>query len=185
MNKIIVFLLLFFVSFNAFYSAEKKDETHSLQEFIIINHNIFPVLDTIITMKDDIKFYKDTKLFSIEFNDDCVRKDLIFVRASGNQIHHYYPDILGYFDYNKHSFVIRGDSIDTTILKKGNKDKNFIFGLPAMRYTAKREPILGDLDVFAVWSIRYKDRNFKILSFFTNNKADSWFDYVEEEYGDE
>ena len=120
----------------------------------------------------------------MEFNTDSVMKDLIFLRAQGNQMNYHYPDILGYFDYKNHSFIIRSDSIYTTIFKKSNNNRDFDFSFPPAKYTIEGIPILGQFDIFAVWSIRFKQENFKILSFFTNDKNDDWFNYIEQEYNE-
>ena len=184
MGRIVVVLLFILASSNVSSQDKKKDEIYFLQEFEVVNSNMFPVLDTIIKLKENIQYYKGTKLFTIEFNEDSIRTDLIFVRAQENQIYYYYPDILGYFDYKEHTFVIRGDFINTTIFQELNSCRDFNFSIPPIEFTTKGEPIIRSFDNFAVWSMRYKDGDFKILSFLTNNKADSWFDYIEEEYNE-
>ncbi|WP_455498916.1 hypothetical protein [Coprobacter sp.] len=179
MNKAVL-ILFFLISFRAFCN-NPKDEIHSLDKYVVVNPNIFPALDSIITMKNGIPYYTYTGLFTIEFDQDSLLTDLIYIEWQKNQIHSYFSDILGYFNYRGHTFVIRGDSIDTSIFKKTDKYRNFIFGVPPIQYTDKGEPIIP-IGAFAVWSIRYKDSHFKILSFFTNNKKDPWFDHIKEEY---
>ena len=172
--------LLILVHFSACCQSTIKKEIYPIEELTVINYNLFSALDTIIQMKEALEWYKGTRFFLIEFDIDSMKPDLIFIRAY-EKISYRYPNIIGFFDYKQHSFVITGNSIDTTIFQKTSKERNFEFGLPPKRYTKKGE-LIFNTGTFAVWSIRYKLDKFKILSFFTDNKNDPWLDNVDAEY---
>ena len=170
------------LSLNTLSAEKERDDIYSLIELKVINSNIFPVLDTIIQMRNCTKF-KTTKLFTIEFNQDSIKIDLIFVTAQEKQIHFAYLDV-GYFDYKEYTFVVRSSFIDSSIFQKTNKRRNFNFSIPQTEYTKEGTPNLRTYSNFAVWTIRNKQGNFKVLSFFTDDKKDKWFDYIEEEYNE-
>lgn len=181
MKKAAIFILLILINFSIFCQNKRKNEIYPIEELKVINFNLFSVLDTIIQMKENMQWYKGTHFFLMEFDEVSTKPDLVFIRAY-EKINYHYPDIIGFFDYRKHSFVIRGNSIDTTIFQKTSNKRDFNFGFPPIRYTKKGEPILGGHETFAVWSIRNKQDKFKILSFFTHNKNDPWIDNVDAEY---
>ena len=179
MKKIIIIILIL-VNFNAFCQSKIKKEIYPVEELKVINYHLFFVLDTIIQMKEDIPCYKGTHFFLIEFDEVSTKPDLIFIRAY-EKITYRDPNIIGFFDYKKHFFVITGNTIDTMLFQKTSNKRNFDFGLPPIRYAKNGVPILAG-ETFAVWSIRNKLGKFKILSFFTHNKNDTWFDNIDVEY---
>jgi len=181
MKNTVILILLFFINFGVSCQSKKK-EIHPIKELNVINFNLFSVLDTIIQMKEEVEWYKGTLFFLVEFDEDSTKPDLIVIRAY-EKISYCYPNIIGFFDYKKHSFVITGNTIDTTIFQKTNKERNFEFGLPPTRYTKKGESILNT-GAFAVWSIRNKQCKFKILGFLTNNENDPWFNNFDTEYNE-
>lgn len=181
-KKATIFILLILVNFSTFCQIKIKKEVYPIEEIKVINFNLFSVLDTIIQMKEKIQWYKESHFFIIEFNEDSLRPDLVFVRIY-EKIDYHYPNILGFFEYKEHFFVIKGNTIDSTIFQKTSKNRNFNFGFAPNRYSKDGEPILGQFDVFAVWSLRYKLGKFKILSFFTDNKNYPCFNNIDEEYG--
>ena len=181
MKEIAIFFLLIFVNFSAFYQNKIKNEIYPIEELEVINFNLFSALDTIIQMKEETQWYKGTHFFLIEIDEISTKPDLIVIRAY-EKIDYHYPSIIGFFDYKNHSFVITGNTIDTTIFQKTSNKRDFDFGFPPKRYTEKGEPFLDDFENFAIWSIRNKQGKFKILSFLTYNKNDPWFDNIDEEY---
>lgn len=179
MYKIFISCLLILISINVF-CVDKNNNIYSLTELNVINPNLLSVLDSIVQTNC---YAKASKLYTVEFNEDSLKTDLIFVRAQGKYIYSAYFD-LGYFNYKNHTFIVRGDSLDGTIFKKNNFKRNFKFSSPPTEYTAKGIPILETYEDFAVWSIRYKLGLFKLLSFFSSNRDDHWFDNIKDEYGD-
>lgn len=186
MVKIIVSSLLILISLNGFSQSKGRKDIHSLQELEVVNSNLLPVLDTVIKMKNDSESFKPAKLFTIEFDWDSIRTDLITIRARGFRLYYYYPDILGYFDYGGYTFVVKGGSLDTSIFQKSDRFHDFNFSLDSMSYINSKGIFTMDefalSDIFAIWAVRYKQGNFKLLAFRTDNEKDKWFDNIEKEY---
>lgn len=172
--------MLIFLTFSIFCQNTKKD-IYPIEELQVINFNLLPVLDTIIQMKEEIQWYKGTLFFIIEFDEDSIKPDLVFVRAY-EKIFYHDPNFIGFFNYKEHFFVIKGNTIDTTIFQKIGKNHNFDIGFPPIRYSKNGEPILGQFNAFAVWSVRYKMGKFTILGFCTHDKNHPWFNNIDKEY---
>ena len=184
MNKTVFFSLFFFVSLCAFCENNTKRKIYPVEVLEVVDINLLSTLDTIIQMKEEIKVYKGAPFFLMEFNEDSLKTDLIFISAY-EKIYYHYPDILGCFEYENHFIVVRGNAIDSTLFQRTCRKKNIDFSFPPTKYAKNGEPIIGTLNTFVVWSMRYKLREFRILSFFTDNEDDEWFDCIDEEYGSE
>jgi|GEM_PF-6846997 hypothetical protein len=180
MKKGIIFTMLIFLTFILYCQNKVKDEIYHIEELEVVNFKLLPVLDTIIQMKES-GGYKAVRFFLMEFNEDTLKPDLIFVRGYAKMTY-YYPKTLGYFSYKDHYFFITGDTIDSTIFFKTSKKNIFEIGIPLIEKTEDGTPIIRVYGSYA-WSIRYKMGRFKILSYYTSNKNDPWFDNVEVEYG--
>lgn len=181
--KIVIITVFFLINLNALSQNKINNGINYISELKVINPSLFLTLDTIIKMKEDIQYYKGTKFFILEFDEDKNKPDLIFVRAY-EKIEYRHPSIVGYFYYKEHYFIIKGDSVNSEIFQKTYNKKQFDFGLPSQRYTKNGNPIINQNEVFAVWSLRYKMNKFKILSFYTDNEKDQWFNYIEDEYSE-
>lgn len=178
--KILIIIVFILINLNAI-SQNKINNGSYIRELEVINTNLFSTLDTIISMKEDIQYFKDSKFFLIEFDEDTIKPDLIFIRAY-EKIEYRYPNIVGYFYYKEHYFIIKGDSVNSEIFQKTDNIKHFDYGLPSQKYTKKGKPIINQNEVFIVWSLRYRNGKFKILSYFTDNKKDKWFNIIEDKY---
>ncbi len=173
MKRLLFIFWIILLNINIFCQTKIEKEIHPIKELRVLNSNFLLVLDTIIQMKDKIQWYKDAYFFLVEFDEDSTKPELIFVRVY-EKIDYYYSNIQGFFEYKKHYFVVRGNSVNTMIFQKTNIEKNIHFGFPPFKFTFDGKPILGQFDAFAVWSIRNNIEKFTILSFFTNNQNDSW-----------
>lgn len=179
--KVVIVVVFILINLNVFGQNKINREISCIGELEVINSSLFLTLDTIIRMKEDIQYYKGTKFFIVELDEDITKPDLIFIRAC-EKIDYRYPSIIGFFYYQEHYFIIKGDSINCEIFQKTGKKRHFDFGLPSQRYTKEGNPITNQFEAFAVWSLRYKKDEFKILSFYTENDKDPWFNYIEKEY---
>ena len=180
--KIMFLYLLFSLCLYVFCQNKIKEDIFPIAELRVVNFNLYSAMDTIIQLKEKINFYKGTQSFIISFNQDSI-PDLVFIRAY-EKFYYYDPDILGCFDYKDHCFVVRGNAIDSTIFQKTNTIQKIDFSFPPQEYTTDGKPIVRTFENFAVWSMRYKSGKFRILSFFTDNEDDEWFDCIEEEYNE-
>lgn len=178
MNK--VFIFLFFICLSVYSQNDTMDELYSIKELEVVNLELFSVLDSIIQMRSKIQAYRETSFFTIEFNEDDNKKDLIFVRAY-EKIDYNYPNILGYFGYKENYFIVMGDFINLSVFRKTSKSREFEFGLPEFE-KINGEPFVDQFETFAVWSMRYKLGEFKVLSFYTDNILDCWFDNINDDY---
>ena len=180
-KKIVIAMIIIVSCIGGYAQYKPKSDVYTISELKVINEELLAVLDTIISMKSEITFYKDYSLFTMWFGLDSVKPDLIMIEAQEEKILGANHD-LGLFDYKGNTFFVRGFSLDTTIFSKTDLNREVDFSLPQRRYTAEGMPILRRYNNFAAWSLRYKQGKFKILSFFSNDKNDDWFDYIEQEY---
>lgn len=184
MKKLTIIKIFIILTFTLFCQNKATKDIYPIRMLEVVNFKLFPTLDTIIQMKEEVKWYKGALFFVIEFNEDSLKPDLFFVRAY-EKIFYHDTNIMGFFNHKEHYFIVKGNTIDTSIFQKTNKSRNFDFSFPVIRRDKNGKPILGQFDTFAVWSVRYKLGDFKILSFFTHDENDLWFNNVYKEYGEE
>ena len=184
-TKTLVFLLIILsIQLNAQYKPKPK--YHQLVTLKVINNNLFPALDSILNFKTKAEDIKPGTFFRIEFDIDSLKHDLIVIDAKGPSLYGLERKFIGVFNYKERIFIVSADSLDATIFKKNKQFRNLDFSFKAIVGHQKDGTPLYNLrtfrEVWCTWTCRYKDKKFKLLSFYSSNMKDPWFDHIEEEY---
>ena len=163
-----------------------KPDYHRLVTLKVINKNLYPVLDSVINFKTKAEDIKPGTFFTIEFGTDSLKPDLIVIEADGPSLYGCEGKFIGVFNYNERIFIVSANTLDTTIFKKTEKFRKIDFSFKAIVGHLKDGTPLYNRrtfrEVWCIWTCRYKDKKFKLLSFYSSNQKDSWFDRSEEEY---
>jgi hypothetical protein len=184
-KKTLLFLLIVMsLQMNAQY--KQKPDYHRLVTLKVINKNLYPVLDSILNFKTKAENINPGTFFRIEFDTDSLKPDLIVIDAKGPSLYGVERKFIGVFNYKERIFIVSAYSLDTTIFKKNEKFRTIDFSFKAIVGHKKDGTPLYNLrtfrEVWCTWTCRYKDKKFKLLSFYSSDKKDSWFDHIEEEY---
>ena len=184
MRKIIILILFCVLYVNVNGQRKQTWDIHCIDKLKVINENLFSILDSIIVMKSNVTYFKEGKIFTIWFGLDSIKPDLILIYAEGKKIIGQNHD-LGLFEYKNHTFFVRGDSLNKTIFENTNCKSKVNFSQTQFQYTKDGTPIFDMRslrELWCVWTCRYKDDKFKLLSFFSSDKNLPYFDNVEDEY---
>ena len=184
-TKTLVFLLIILsIQLNAQYKPKPK--YHQLVTLKVINNNLYPVLDSILNFKTKAENINSGTFFRIEFDIDSLKPDLIVIDAKGPSLYGLERKFIGVINYKERIFIVSANSLDTTIFKKNEKFRMIDFSFKDVVGHQKNGTPLYNLrtfrEVWCTWTCRYKDKKFKLLSFYSSNKRDLWFDHIEEEY---
>jgi len=184
-TKTLVFLLIILsLQMNAQY--RQKPDYHRLVTLKVINKNLFPVLDSILNFKTKAENINQGTFFRIEFDIDSLKPDLIVIDAKGHSLYGLERKFIGVFNYNERIFIVSANSLDTTIFKKNEKFRMIDFSFKAIvGHQKDGTPLYNSRnfrEIWCTWTCRYKDKKFKLLSFYSSDKKDPWFDHIEEEY---
>ena len=172
------------IQINAQYKP--KPDYHHLVTLKVINKNLYPVLDSILNFKTKAENINPGTFFRIEFDIDSLRPDLIVIDAKGPSLYGLERKFIGTFNYKERIFIVSAYSLDTTIFKKTEKFRNIDFSFKdIVGHEKDGTPFYNRRtfsEVWCTWTCRYKDTKFKLLSFYSSNKKDTWFNHIEEEY---
>ncbi|KAA6302467.1 MAG: hypothetical protein EZS26_001299 [Candidatus Ordinivivax streblomastigis] len=171
MNKILIYTICLFCYINIFaqgriYPGKTEYDIQRIDELIIVNENLYPVLDSIISMKSMVTYFKNGSLFTMWFGLDSIKLDLIIIHAEGKHISGSNHD-LGLFDYKQNTFFVRGDTLDTTIFAKTKKQRKIDFSVTPS-FVKKNGKIVFDMyadERYCMWLCRYENNKFNLLSF--------------------
>ena len=163
-----------------------KPDYHRLVTLKVINKNLYPLLDSILNFKTKAENINSGTFFRIEFDIDSLKPDLIVIDAKGPSLYGLERKFIGVFNYKERIFIVSANSLDTTIFKKNEKFRMIDFSFKAIVGHQKDGTPLYNLrtfrEVWCTWTCRYKDKKFKLLSFYSSNNEDPWFDHIEKEY---
>jgi len=182
MKKIFIFVISLVLYTYSCAQDKSKSDIQYFCKLEVVNKELFPILDSIIRMKSEVAYFKNGPLFTIWFGLDSIKPDLIIIWAEGEKIFGANHD-LGLFDYNGNTFFVRG-FLDTTIFSKTNLKRKFIFHSSSIEYLANGEPVfdMGIDKRYCVWTCRYHNGRFKLLSFHSFDNNVKSFDYSRQEY---
>jgi hypothetical protein len=185
MKRLFIFLFFFVFCTYLYAKYKPKRDIEYLPKLEVVNKNLFSILDSIIDLKSEVQYFKDGNLFEMWFGTDSIRTDLIVVLAAGKNVYGANHD-LGLFDYKGNTFLVRGGSLDTTILVKTKIKRKFDFSRPKIKYSDDGTPVFnwGSIhnDIWCEWTCRYKNNKFKLLSFSSFDDKVMSFDKTNQEY---
>ena len=172
------------VNMNAQYVP--KPDFHQLVTLQVINENLYPVLDGVLNFKTKAENLKPGSFFTIEFDTDSLKPDLIVINAEGFSLYGYEKKYIGVVNYKDRTFLISGNLLDTTLFKRDKQFKNIDFSFKAVVGHLKDGTPPYDSrmfrEVWCTWAYRYNNRKFKLIWFYSSDKKDTWFDNIEDEY---
>ena len=163
-----------------------KPDYHRLVTLKVINKNLYPVLDSILNFKTKAENINSGTFFRIEFDIDSLKPDLIVIDAKGPSLYGRERKFIGVFNYKERIFIVSANSLDTTIFKKNKQFRNLDFSFKdVVGHQKDGTPLYNRRtfrEVWCTWTCRYKDKKLKLLSFYSSNNEDPWFDHIEKEY---
>ena len=144
-------------------ASSKKPE--SIKVVSVINHALFPILDSIILHESYCDYYTPSLIFSIILDK---RNNYVVIGSIGSKVYKS-ENLIGCFEYGKHLFLVKGESLDDTLFKKSSKNIAISFEKSETHYNKDEDIFIIDSDgvqddSFSYWYYKYKNNQFTYYS---------------------
>jgi len=137
----------------------------SIRVVSVINHTLFPILDSIILHESNCDYYTPSLIFSISLDK---RNNYVVIGSIGSKVYKS-ENLIGCFEYGKHLFLVKGKRLDDTLFEKSKKYKALSFAKSETHYNKNEDIFIIDSDgvqddSFSYWYYKYENNQFTYYS---------------------